>query len=121
MPRNRTLVMDCSSLQDCSGQIKDYNSFNPFLLTGVSKTGWNFQYEPLYFYNAYSPQADNIILGSLPGTSTTKTTPRLPSTFARESNGAMGSRGRRTTWSLRSTCSRTMRRTCLFPRICRRG
>ena len=61
VPRSRTLVMDCSSLQDCSGQIKDYNSFNPFLLTGVSKTGWNFQYEPLYFYNAYSPQADNII------------------------------------------------------------
>ena len=61
VPRGRTLIMDCSSLQDCSGQIKDYNSFNPFLLTGVSKTGWNFQYEPLYFYNAYSQQADNII------------------------------------------------------------
>ena len=61
VPRSRTLVMDCSSLQDCSGQIKDYNSFNPFLLTGVSKTGWNFQYEPLYFYNAYNPHADNII------------------------------------------------------------
>ena len=55
VPRGRTLIMDCSSLQDCSGQIKDYNSFNPFLLTGVSKTGWNFQYEPLYFYNAYEP------------------------------------------------------------------
>ena len=61
VPRSRTLIMDCSSLQDCSGQIKDYNSFNPFLLTGVSKTGWNFQYEPLYFYNAYASQADNII------------------------------------------------------------
>ena len=44
-----------------AGKSRNYNSFNPFLLTGVSKTGWNFQYEPLYFYNAYSPQADNII------------------------------------------------------------
>ena len=59
--RNRTLIMDCSSLQDCSGQIKDYNSFNPFLLIGVSKTGWNFLYEPLYFYNAYDTTGENII------------------------------------------------------------
>ena len=30
VPRSRTLVMDCSSLQDCSGQIKDYNSLTRF-------------------------------------------------------------------------------------------
>ena len=53
VPRNRTLIMECSSLSACSGQIKDYNSFNPFLLIGVTKTGWNFLYEPLYFYNAF--------------------------------------------------------------------
>ena len=53
--------MDCTSLQDCGGQIKDYNSFNPFLLIGVSETGWNFLYEPLYFYNAYATDGENII------------------------------------------------------------
>ena len=61
VPRNRTLIMDCSSQQDCSGQLKDYNAFNPFLLTGITKTGWNFLYEPLYFYNAYAEWGDNII------------------------------------------------------------
>lgn len=61
VPRNRTLIMDCSSLQDCSGQIKDYNSFNPFLLIGKSNTGWNFLFEPLYFYNAYDTKGENII------------------------------------------------------------
>ena len=30
IPRNRTLVLDCSSEGDCSGQIKDYAAFNPF-------------------------------------------------------------------------------------------
>ncbi|MEE3258202.1 MAG: ABC transporter substrate-binding protein [Candidatus Latescibacterota bacterium] len=61
VPRNRTLIMDCSSLQDCSGQIKDYNTFNPYLLIGRSNTGWNFLYEPLYFYNAYDNKGENII------------------------------------------------------------
>ena len=61
VPRNRTLIMDCSSLQDCGGQIKDYNTFNPYLLIGKSNTGWNFLYEPLYFYNAYDTGEDNII------------------------------------------------------------
>jgi len=60
VPRNRTLIMDCSNFQACSGQILDYNAFNPFLLTGTTKTGWNFLYEPLYFYNAYS-EKDNMI------------------------------------------------------------
>ena len=44
-----------------AGRSRTTTRLNPFLLIGVSKTGWNFQYEPLYFYNAYSPQADNII------------------------------------------------------------
>ena len=60
IPRSRTLIMDCSSEGDCGGQIKDYNAFNPFLLTGITKTGWNFLFEPLYFYNAYAAK-DNII------------------------------------------------------------
>ena len=61
VPRNRTFIADCSNQQDCSGQFKDYASFNPFLLTGTTKTGWNFAYEPLYFYNAYAEGGDNII------------------------------------------------------------
>ncbi|MBT4980794.1 MAG: ABC transporter substrate-binding protein [Gemmatimonadetes bacterium] len=61
IPRNRTLIMDCSNLQDCGGQIKDYNTFNPYLLIGKSNTGWNFLYEPLYFYNAYDNKGENII------------------------------------------------------------
>jgi peptide/nickel transport system substrate-binding protein len=60
VPRNRTLILDCSSFQSCSGQILDYEAFNPFLLTGTTKTGWNFLYEPLYFYNAYE-EKDNLI------------------------------------------------------------
>jgi peptide/nickel transport system substrate-binding protein len=60
IPRSRTFIMDCSSESDCSGQIKDYKAFNPFLLTGITKTGWNFLFEPLYFYNAYAAE-DNII------------------------------------------------------------
>ncbi|MGB1717844.1 MAG: ABC transporter substrate-binding protein, partial [Candidatus Latescibacterota bacterium] len=61
VPRNRTFIADCSSQGDCSGQFKDYASFNPFLLAGTTKTGWNFAYEPLYFYNAYAEGGDNII------------------------------------------------------------
>ncbi len=53
VPRNRTLIMDCSSILLCAGQIKDYNSFNPFWVGGTSRTGFNFVYEPLYFYNAF--------------------------------------------------------------------
>jgi len=60
VPRDRTLILDCSSFESCSGQIADYNTFNPFLLTGTTKTGWNFLYEPLYFYNAYG-EKDNMI------------------------------------------------------------
>jgi peptide/nickel transport system substrate-binding protein len=60
IPRSRTFIMDCSSEGDCGGQIKDYNAFNPYLLMGITKTGWNFLFEPLYFYNAYAAK-DNVI------------------------------------------------------------
>ena len=60
VPRNRTLIMDCSSFESCSGQILDHESFNPFLLTGTTRTGWNFLFEPLYFYNAYG-EKDNLV------------------------------------------------------------
>ena len=60
VPRNRTLVMDCSDVSNCGGQMKDFDKFNPFIPGAVSKTGWNFLYEPLYFYNAYKA-TDNLI------------------------------------------------------------
>ena len=51
--RSRTLIMDCAESSTCAGQIQDYNSFNPYLLGTTSRTGYNFLYEPLYFYNPY--------------------------------------------------------------------
>jgi peptide/nickel transport system substrate-binding protein len=56
VPRNRTLIMDCSESNICGGQILDYNSFNPFLAGTTSRTGYNFLYEPLYFYNAFKDE-----------------------------------------------------------------
>ena len=53
VPRNRTLIMDCAESNICGGQIQDYNSFNPFLPGTTSRTGFNFLYEPLYYYNAF--------------------------------------------------------------------
>lgn len=53
VPRNRTLIMDCASIGICAGQIKDYNTFNPYFAGTTSRTGFNFVYEPLYFYNAF--------------------------------------------------------------------
>ena len=29
VPRNRTLVMDCSDVSNCGGQMKDFDKFNP--------------------------------------------------------------------------------------------
>ncbi|HJP32688.1 MAG TPA: ABC transporter substrate-binding protein [Candidatus Latescibacteria bacterium] len=52
VPRNRTLIFGILLLTD-------YDSFNPFIL-GTSSPGFDYQYEPLYFYNAYVEQ-DNII------------------------------------------------------------
>ena len=53
VPRDRTLIMDCAQSNVCGGQIQDYNSFNPFLPGTTSRTGYNFLYEPLYYYNAF--------------------------------------------------------------------
>ena len=60
VPRNRTLIMDCSEANTCSGQIQDYNSFNPFIPGGISRIGYNFLYEPLYFFNAYEENSELI-------------------------------------------------------------
>lgn len=53
VPRERTLITDCVDQGTCSGQFQDYDAFNPYLPGKVSRTGYNFLYEPLYFYNAY--------------------------------------------------------------------
>jgi peptide/nickel transport system substrate-binding protein len=60
VPRNRTLILDCAESNTCAGQINDFDSFNPFIPGGTSRTGWNFLYEPLYFYNPHREQ-DNLI------------------------------------------------------------
>ncbi len=52
VPRNRTLIMGLPQMQD-------YDAFNPYI-PGVSSTGSNFLYEPLYYYNAYGEE-DNLI------------------------------------------------------------
>ena len=52
VPRNRTLILGITLLTD-------YDSFNPFIL-GTSSPGFDYQYEPLYFYNAYVEE-DNVI------------------------------------------------------------
>ncbi|MEE2657252.1 MAG: ABC transporter substrate-binding protein [Candidatus Latescibacterota bacterium] len=51
--RDRTMILDCVDTQTCTGQIADYNSFNPYLPGTTSRIGYNFLYEPLYFFNAY--------------------------------------------------------------------
>ena len=61
VPRNRTLITDCSESNICGGQIQDYNSFNPFLVGATSRTGYNFLYEPLYFYLAYQPEQSSLV------------------------------------------------------------
>ena len=57
VPRNRTFISDCLS-DACAGQFKDFDSFHPYLPGATSSTGFNFLYEPLYFYNAYSENGD---------------------------------------------------------------
>ncbi len=57
VPRNRTFISDCLS-EACAGQFKDFDSFHPFLPGATTTTGYNFLYEPLYFYNAYSENGD---------------------------------------------------------------
>jgi peptide/nickel transport system substrate-binding protein len=60
IPRNRTLIMDCAEGNTCAGQIQDYNTFNPFIPGGISRIGYNFLYEPLYFFNAYKEDSELI-------------------------------------------------------------
>ena len=60
VPRNRILILDCASSSTCAGQIQDYNAFNPYLPGTTSRTGYNFLYEPLYFYNPFA-EKDNLI------------------------------------------------------------
>ncbi|NKB71185.1 MAG: hypothetical protein GKR89_29285 [Candidatus Latescibacteria bacterium] len=57
VPRNRTFISDCLS-DACAGQFKDFDSFHPYQPGVTTTTGFNFLYEPLYFYNAYSPNGD---------------------------------------------------------------
>ena len=56
IPRERTLIMDCGESGTCTGQIQDYNTFNPYLPGTTSRIGYNFLYEPLYFYNPYKDE-----------------------------------------------------------------
>jgi len=60
VPRNRTLIMDCAEINVCGGQFQDYNTFNPFAPGVASRTGWNFAFEPLFYYNAFVDD-DNLI------------------------------------------------------------
>ena len=60
VPRNRALFLDCVDPNTCAGQMKDYDSFNPYIPGRTARTGYQFLYEPLYFYNAYR-ESDNII------------------------------------------------------------
>ena len=60
VPRNRTLILDCVDAGICAGQMKDFDSFNPYLPGRTARTGYQFLYEPLYFYNAYGA-GENII------------------------------------------------------------
>ncbi|SVD18242.1 uncharacterized protein METZ01_LOCUS371096, partial [marine metagenome] len=60
VPRNRTLILDCPEPNTCAGQIQDYNSFNPYIPGSISRIGYNFLFEPLYFFNAYEENSELI-------------------------------------------------------------
>ena len=60
VPRNRTLIADCAENNTCGGQIQDYNTFNPFVPGGISRIGYQFLYEPLYFFNGYKADAEPL-------------------------------------------------------------
>ena len=60
VPRNRTLITDCAENNTCGGQIQDYESFNPFVPGGISRIGYQFLYEPLYFFNGYRADAEPL-------------------------------------------------------------
>ncbi|MDE2740139.1 MAG: ABC transporter substrate-binding protein, partial [Gemmatimonadota bacterium] len=52
VPRNRTLILGLP-------QMRDYDSFNPFIV-GTQSPGFDYLFEPLYFYNAYV-EKDHVI------------------------------------------------------------
>lgn len=58
IPRNRTLIVNCAENNTCGGQIQDYDTFNPFVPGGISRIGYQFLYEPLYFFNGYKADAE---------------------------------------------------------------
>lgn len=68
IPRNQTLVM---SLSDAVNQFADPGLMNPFV-TGVTRNGWQFAYEPLYFYDMWhttetcGPQGMTCTDGEIP-------------------------------------------------------
>ena len=76
VPRNRTLILGLP-------QMRDYDSFNPFIV-GTQSPGFDYLFEPLYFYNAYVEKDHVIPWIAEQATSTTQTTPKRRSTFARE-------------------------------------
>lgn len=49
VPRNKTLVV---SVSDTANQMSDVDVVNPFV-TGTNRTGWQWAYEPLFFYNPW--------------------------------------------------------------------
>jgi peptide/nickel transport system substrate-binding protein len=56
IPRERTLIVAYPT--SGHNQIQDYDSFNPFLPGLATRSGYNFLYEPLYFYNV---EEDSLI------------------------------------------------------------
>jgi peptide/nickel transport system substrate-binding protein len=50
VPRNQTLILGCAD--GPNNQFADVQLMNPFL-TGITRSGYNFAMEPLYYYNAY--------------------------------------------------------------------
>lgn len=52
LPRNQTLIM---SLSDAVNQFSDPGLMNPFM-PGVTRNGWQFGFEPLYFYDMWNTQ-----------------------------------------------------------------
>ena len=52
VPRDRTLILGLP-------QMRDYDSFNPFIV-GTQSPGFDYLFEPLYFYNAYV-EKDHLI------------------------------------------------------------
>jgi peptide/nickel transport system substrate-binding protein len=68
IPRNQTLIM---SLSDAVNQFSDPNLMNPFM-PGVTRNGWQFAFEPLYFYDMWytdqvcGPQGLSCSNGEIP-------------------------------------------------------